>query len=258
MAAPFGFPDYHLVDSPTDGFWRVTSWRNPFEPKDPAPPVGEIDAAEDEAGRFDDPDGIHRTLYCSSEAEGALCDKIAAFLLNPRVARRIEAFLVEEPDPEFADEDLTPTLDEDMIDGFNWQLAWAPSAKGARFVDLWHWSTCAALLPHVGELLANFALKALDVRALADERRGFTRRLAGIVRRGATGDDGQLRSAGIRYTSRLPPRWTCWALWEPLALDTAQMTTTRVTIDTPELRRAANKLGVVLAGPQETSHQESP
>lgn len=249
MAAHLGFSDYHLVDAPAAGFWRVTSWHEPFEPKDPPPPVGEIDAAEDDAGRFDDPEGKHRTLYCASEAEGALGEKLAAFVLNPRVARRIEAFLVDEPDPEYADEDLTPILDEDMIDGFNWQLAWAPSVGGARFVDLWHWSTCAALLPHVGELLANFALKALDVRALADERRGFTRRLAGIVRRAATNADGELRVAGIRYTSRLPPRWTCWALWEPLPIDPSEITSSRVAIDTPALRRAANKLGVVLVGP---------
>jgi hypothetical protein len=81
---------------------------------------------------------------------------------------------------------------------------------------------------------------------LVDERRGFSRRLGALVRDGATSEDGELGASGLRYDSRLPPRWECWALWEPLAVNAGDAVITRVDIDTPALRRAAELLGVVL------------
>lgn len=86
----------------------------------------------------------------------------------------------------------------------------------------------------------------LDIRALADERRPFTRRLGAILRRAATTDAGELRASGLRYDSRLPPRWECWALWEPLPLDADAVEVQRIDIETPALRAAAELLGVVL------------
>jgi hypothetical protein len=240
-----GFPGYRLAPPPADGFWRVTDFHDPFSPKDPPPPIGGVDPAEDDAGRFDDPDGKFRTLYCASEPEGALGEKLAPFALNPNAARRIATFIEGDTDPEFADEGLTASLDSDQIDGFRWLLAWAPPRPAAPFIDLWHWSTCVALVPAVARLLGRYGLRALDRRALADERRGFTRRLAGILRANADSEDG-LRAAGIRFDSRLPPAWTCWALWEPLALDAERAQIETVSIDTPQLRRAAEMLGVVL------------
>jgi hypothetical protein len=209
--------------------------------------VGEIEPERDDSGRFDDPDGQFRTLYCATTPEGALGEKIAPFIFNSRVALRIETFLQSEPDAGAGPENLSPSLDRDTVESFNLLLAWAPAEPDARFIHLWHWRTCAALLPAVAQLLTRFGLGALlDVRALADERRAFTRSLAGILRAAATDSDGQLQAAGIRYSSRLPPRWVCWALWEPLALDPDQAHINPVTIDTPELRRAANMLGVIL------------
>lgn len=198
---------YKRDPPPARGFWRVTDWPEPFSPKDPPPPVGEIEPEKDDAGRFDDPDGQFRTLYCTTSPEGALGEKIAAFVFNPRVARRIETFLESEPDAGAGPEELSPSLDRQTVESFNWLLAWAPAEPDTRFIDLWHWRTCAALLPAVAQLLRRFNLGALlDVRALSDERRGFTRRLAGILRAAATDSDGELHAAGIRYNSRLPPR----------------------------------------------------
>jgi hypothetical protein len=236
-----------LVLPPATGFWRVTDWAEPFSPKEPAPPVGDSKDGGDEAGRFDDPDGEFRTLYCATEPEGALGEKIAAFALSSRVAIRIERFLQGDPDPGAGPEDLSPSLDRETVDSFSWVLAWAPADRAARFIDLWHWRTCGALLPSVARLLARFDLGILlDVHALSDERRAFTRRLAGILRGAATDSNGRLHAAGIRYSSRLPPRWVCWALWEPLALDRDQADVNPVTIDTPALRKAAEMLGVVI------------
>jgi len=47
-------------------------------------------------------------------------------------------------------------------------------------------------------------------------------------------------------TACLPPRWVCWALWEPLPLKPDEADIAPVTIEMPELRRAANMLGVIL------------
>ena len=87
-------------------------------------------------------------------------------------------------------------------------------------------------------------IERFDRHTLLDERRYITRTLAGLYRQEATDPaSGDLLAAGLRFTSRLPPAWECWALWEPLPLNAA---IEDVTIDTPQLRTAAAKLGVVL------------
>jgi len=148
---------------------------------------------------------------------------------------------------------LEASLDAADIDSFGWLLAHAPAARpdrsaapAGRFIDVWHPATAVALFPRAISLLREFDLRVLDIRALADERRGFTRRLGALLREAATTVDGELRASGLRYDSRLPPRWECWALWEPLPLDTQHAHIQRVDIDTPALRRAAELLGVVL------------
>jgi hypothetical protein len=54
-------------------------------------------------------------------------------------------------------------------------------------------------------------------------------------------------ASGLRFTSRLPPAWECWALWEPLPLDEPVAQAEDVTFLTPALRTAADMLGVALA-----------
>jgi hypothetical protein len=185
-------------------------------------------------------------LYCATEAEGALGEKLAAFMPNVAAVRRIEAFLEEEPDPAYGEDYLDVGLDADDVESFRWLLAHAPANPAARFIDVWHPLTVVALFPRAASLLAAFGLKVLDRRALADERRGFTRRLGGLMRGDATAEDGELRAAGLRYESRLAAGWECWALWEPLPLDAEEASVEQVSIDTPALRRAAELLGVVL------------
>lgn len=185
-------------------------------------------------------------LYCATEPEGAVGEKLAAFAPNVSAVRRIDAFLEEEPDPEYSEDYLGVGLDADDVESFDWLLAHAPANPAARFIDVWHPLTVVALFPPAASLLAAFGFKGLHRRALADERRGFTRRLGGLMRGDAIAANGELRAAGLRYESRLAPGWECWALWEPLPLDVNQANLERVTIDTPALRRAAELLGVVL------------
>ncbi len=56
-----------------------------------------------------------------------------------------------------------------------------------------------------------------------------------------------LLASGLRFTSRLPPAWECWALWEPPPLDEAGAQIEDVTFDTPAPHTAADMLGVALA-----------
>lgn len=213
MTAPISLPGCRRVAAPSGGFYRVTSWHEPFDPP-PAPPAIEDEADEREpAGRWDDPDGLFRTLYCATAAEGAIAEKLADFALNPAAAIRVEA----------------------------------PSELGAKLLDVNHWRTHLATAPAVGELLLRFGLRTFDRRAILYERRNFTRRLAGIWRLAATTPSGELSIRGLRFRSRLPPAWICWALWEPLPLDSVQQTAEAVTIDHQALRSAALRLGVLLA-----------
>jgi RES domain len=231
-----------MVSPPADRFWRVTDWNEPFDPPPPPAPLGTIGGGEDDSGRFDAPDGSFRTLYCATEPEGAIGEKLADFAQNSAAARRIEAFVVGEGDPGYEAEDLTVRLGAADIDGLEWILASARPLADARFIDLWHWRTLVAALPLARGLLTQFHLK-LDRRALLDERRGFTRRLAGLIRHAAEPPAAN----GLRFESRLPPAWECWALWEPVPIDEASIDGDRVTISTPALRRAASMLAVALA-----------
>ena len=89
----------------------------------------------------------------------------------------------------------------------------------------------------------HFGLQAFDRRAILDERRHFTRRLAGVWRSAAVLGSGDLLIQGLRFRSRLPPAWICWALWDPLPLDASTARQERVMIKHPALRAAARKLG---------------
>jgi hypothetical protein len=235
-----------MVAPPPDRFWRVTDWHDPFDPPPPPPPIGAPEADEDAAGRYDAPDGSFRTLYCCTEPDGAIGEKLGDFALDAEVARDIEEFFHDAPDDEHAADDLTVRLAAADVDGFNWALANAVPLPAARFIDLWNWRTLRAIFPLIAELLRQFRLKR-DRRALLEERRGFTRRLAGLVRGAVTPDGGEPVADGLRYESRLPPAWECWALWEPIPIDPATIDVDRVTIDTPALRSAAAMLGVPLA-----------
>lgn len=134
------------------------------------------------AGRWDDPDGAFRTLYCATVAEGAIGEKLGDFALNPQMAVWIEASLEDDPDPEFVDDQLISSLDREGIESFGWILAHAPPEPTARFIDVNHWRTHSATLPAVAGLLRQYGLGAFDRRAILDERRAFTRRLARIWR----------------------------------------------------------------------------
>ena len=236
------------VPAPDHGFWRVTSWPEPFDPPPPPRPIEDDRAEDDRAGRWDDPDGVFRTLYCASAAEGAIGEKLGDFALNPRAAVRVESFLESEPDEEFVDDQLIRPLTAGDIAGFEWTVAWTGAEPGARFLDVDHWTTYVATFPSIVDLLVRFGLRAHDRRAMLDERRSFTRRLAGLWRAAAVTAQGELSLRGLRCRSRLPPAWICWALWDPLPLDLAGRSSERVTIEHPALRAAARKLGVELAG----------
>src|SRR4051812_1326717 len=216
---------------------------------DPPPaPISEVDPRDAEPGRWDAPAGEFRVLYCATEPEGALGEKPAPFMPNVSAVQRIEGFFDGEPDPEFADDYLEARLDAADIESFGWLLAHASALPARRFIDVWHPATAIALFSRVASLLKEFGLHVLDIRALADERRPFTRRLGGIVRAAATTEAGELRASGLRYDSRLQPRWECWALWEPLPLDADTVRIERVDIDKPALRTAAELLRVALRG----------
>jgi hypothetical protein len=215
-----------------------------FDPP-PAPPPLDTPPNEDDGHRYDDPEGKFRTLYCATEPEGALGERLSDFVFNTIAVARIEEFLESEPEPGF-DEDYRRALSPEDIEAFGWKLAHAP-ARDARLIDVEDWRTFLAAAPHALPALSRYAIKRFDRQTLLDERRYITRTLAGVYRTGATNEHGELQASGLRFTSRLPPAWECWALWEPLPLDGAAAPVEDVTFTTPALRTAADMLGVTLA-----------
>jgi RES domain len=236
-----GFAGYATVPAPRDGFWRVSSWSQVFDPPPPPQPLG-ASPAQDDSGRYDDPAGRFRTLYCATEPEGALGEHLGDFVLSTAAVVRIEAFLDSEPEPGF-DEDYHRQLRAEDIKAFGWKLGRAP-AREARLIDVEHWRTYLAAAPRAMPALGRYGIERFDRRTLLDERRYITRTLAGVYRVDATNERGQLRASGLRFTSRLPPAWECWALWEPLPLEEAAAEIEDVTFNTPALRTTADMLGV--------------
>jgi hypothetical protein len=102
--------------------WRVSSWPQVFDPPQPPAPLGSP-PEEDDGHRYDDP---FRTLYCATEAEGALGECLGDFVFNTAAVVRIEAFLESEPEPGF-DEDYNHPLRPEDIKAFDWKLGHAPA-----------------------------------------------------------------------------------------------------------------------------------
>jgi hypothetical protein len=92
MAVEIWLSRCRLVGPPALGFFRVSSWHEPFAPPDPPPPLvdSETGEAAEAAGRWDDLDGGFRTLYCATVAEGAIGEKLGDFTLNPKAASKVE------------------------------------------------------------------------------------------------------------------------------------------------------------------------
>lgn len=241
-----GFESFALVDLPIGGLWRVSDWDDPLDPPPPPDPAWNTEPGSDAARRWDDPAGEYRTLYCATEAEGALGEKLGSFALRPSVVREIEAFFLEEPDEDFVDDDLAGGLERHDIEDLNWKLAWVPVEPGTEAIDITAPRTMIAALPGVRALLRGYGIPSFDRAALLSTKRGFTRRLAGYMHEQALDGDGALLATGLRYESRLPPGWECWALWEPLPIRAGEAAIETVSIDHPVLRSAAAMLGVPL------------
>ncbi len=240
------FDGFALVDLPSGGVWRVSDWPDPLDPPPPPPPISKEERDNDESRRWDAPNEEFRTLYCASQEEGAFGEKLSSFRLEPAVVRAIDEFLVEEADDEFAGDDLAGGLTREDVDDLNWKLAWAPRLGGAQAIDITASRSRLATLPRIAGALRAFGFPKLDRVALRTSRRGFTRRVAGYLHEMATEEDADLQVGGIRYESRLPPAWECWALWQPLPLNVGEAKVEEITIDHRALRSAAAKLGVPL------------
>ena len=140
-----GFDGYARVPARVDGFWRVSDWSDPFDPPPPAPPLG-TDPREDDGHRYDDPDGQFRTLYSATEPEGAIGECLRDFAYSASAARRIEQFVLSEPDDGHDEEYQRPLTAED-IEGFQWELAHALADPRERMLDVEHVRSCLASAP---------------------------------------------------------------------------------------------------------------
>jgi hypothetical protein len=237
---------FELSPLPASGIYRLSEWSAPLDPPPPPAPLWAVDPEHDASGRWDAPGEEFSTLYCATEAEACFGEKLGPFIPRPEAVLEIEEFLEKEPDEDFVGDDLTSGLDRTDIAMIGWKLAWAPTDPEARAFDVTARRTWVALLPSIASVLRAVGLP-LNRAALKSSIRGATREVAGkLYEASRDDDDGEVRAHGIKYESRRPPAWECWALWEPLPLEVADATVEEVTIDHPALRSAAAKLGVPL------------
>jgi RES domain len=239
------FNSFELSALPAGGIYRLTAWSRPLEPPRPPAPIGTVDPEHDSSGRWDAPNEEFSALYCATEAEGCFGEKLGQFIPAPESVLDIENFLEGSPDDEFADDDLSGGLSRAEVVSLQWRLAWAPTDADARIFDLTSNRTWLALVPSIAANLRAFGLP-VNRAQLKSSRRGVTRRIAGRLYEAALDETGELRAHGLKYESWRPPAWECWALWEPLPLETDGAMIEDVTIDNPALRSAAAKLGVPL------------
>jgi hypothetical protein len=86
-----------------------------------------------------------------------------------------------------------------------------------RFLDVESANTRALLRSELGELLAYYGYRDLDVPTVRGGDRRITRWIGRWAYERRDAQD-RLEFAGIRYLSRLSSRWECWALFEGVTL----------------------------------------
>ena len=161
------------------------------------------------AGRWDDPDGLWRTLYVGQSRLACYLEVLAVFRPDPAVTDALGA--VEEEPEDAADH---PTLRPGEL-----SRAWlTPRRIGAAHLHGWYGrpgdgQSLPTLRARFLTLARALGLPDLDAAAIRrSEPRALTQQLAGWLYQ-QTGPDGEPLT-GVRFASRHGDDLTLWALFE--------------------------------------------
>ncbi len=227
-----------LVASPGT-LYRVGRWPHPFVWRPPRVALAES-AHPHDGHRWDAPDREFATLYCATEPLGSFVETLAYYRRSGEFETSLRtATDADEPDAEYdfpLGAGIVPT------DYFQRVLGVASLDRGLRFVDVDHPRTHAQLTTELPELLAEHNLREFDRGVMMGHDRRITRAVAGHLHVQA----GAGEIWGIRYESRVYRGLECWALWAHCDDALVDREVDPLTLDLPEIKRAAELLELQL------------
>jgi hypothetical protein len=186
--------------------------------------------------RYDDPLGLYRVVYASTERYGAFVETLARFRPDLAVAAEMDTIDGEDGD--------APTIPAGVVPGEwlrNRCMGVANVTGHARFADVAHSDSIAHLRTALAQRLIHHGLEDFDG---GDLRARAPRALTQDISRHVY-DQG---FAGLRYPSRLGDDITNWALFEPPPLQRVVTKAQQLRADDPDLQQALATLGLTLRG----------
>ena len=194
------------------------------------------------ANRYDDPEGIYRVLYVSSQRIGAYVETLARYRPAPDVYAAISA--IDGP--------------EDIVAPGVVPKAWrSPRMIGeamlaGEFADVGHSRSLGYMRSRLAPDLAAYGLDDLDASTIRLQApRRLTQRISRLVYECSTAT-GKRAYTGIYYRSRLGDEFENWAIFEPAIMGVANPLTVldraAVASDDPGLCEALSVLGLRMPG----------
>jgi hypothetical protein len=182
--------------------------------------------------RYDDPEASYRVLYASSQRLGAFLETLARF--RPDLEVLAELKQVD------GAEDPAPALPGSWLEN---RLLGEATVVG-DFVDVGDSASLATLRTALAAVAIHYGFDDIDAAAIRLRApRAFTQQVSRFVY-----EQGPF--AGIRYGSRLGDDVFNWAIFEPGPGTHSPFVATEaasIDADDPDLRRALDLLGVMLA-----------
>jgi len=193
----------HTVDRQDTSIYRVGYAPNPWE-------WTPWEYATDGrfAGRWDDPDGVWRTLYCGISALACYLEVLAFGRPSPQLIADLNDIVVDEED------EIYPTVPPGHL-----PRSWCESRMlghgtiAGRFALPSHPQTLATLRSIFRPMAIRYGLDDLDTAALRDGRqRALTQAISRWIY--ALTDTDSAAVAGIEFDSRHGDQLHMWALYE--------------------------------------------
>lgn len=166
--------------------------------------------------RYDDPQGIYRVLYASSQRVATFLECLAYFRPDPEVIAGLQEI-------DGSDGDVEPTpagvVPRDWVDA----RCVGSGVLVGSYVDVGHHETIAELRTQLAARVVHHGLHDLDAATIRlTAPRGFTQDISRHVFDRSV--DGERQWNGIAYRSKHGDDLTNWALFEPAAPTAIEVT----------------------------------
>jgi len=196
--------------------------------------------------RWDDPHGVYRVSYASSQRRGTFVETLSRFRPDPKITTwappaGVIATLalttgVGTPSPAPGTVDVQAWVDERMI-GIAHPLG--------LFADVDHSRSLAELTDQLSYLLISYALTEFDATVIKSADRDLTQQISKYLFECASDLPHRGRQYdGIRYLSRLGDDIENWAIFEPIGLENIHEN--QIAIDDPDLLAVASDFRLTL------------